>query len=576
MKAYKYKPVGKHIKTKWSKNFKPENVLPEHPRPQLHRKEWMNLNGLWDYTITRMSNENERNNQELPTEFPNKILVPFGLESSLSGVGKTVTKFDLLWYHTKVVVPWDGKKVLHCGAVDYESTFFINGKKAFEHIGGYSEFEFEIEEKEFDLVIKVWDPTDCYDQPRGKQVNKAGGIWYTSITGIWQTVWIEPVHNEYITYVQCIPNIDNKTLSLSIEMNTEKKENEKFIVEIKEKDKEECIQRIEINERQSEIQLEKEMKLWTPETPQLYDIVISMENGERIESYFAMRKFGKGTHKGYPCFTLNNEPIFMFGYLDQGYWPDGLYTAPTDEALRSDVEFAKKIGVNLLRKHAKTEPMRWYYHCDVIGIIVWQDMPSRSSDKVRWNEDNFCEEEDPVPPETKRRFINEWNAIRKWIGLSPSVSCWIPFNENWGQFDTRELVEISRDSQRLVNSASGGNHFKNLGDVCDCHSYPAPRMKVVDDRIRVVGEYGGVGKGIDQHTWIDANWGYIQSENVDEVYEEYIKLLVPIEGLAGAIYTQLTDVEAEVNGLMTYDRAIIKVNMERMNAIHQYLFEQMK
>ncbi|EKE36971.1 hypothetical protein ENUP19_0265G0010 [Entamoeba nuttalli] len=566
-----YNPIKSHITTKWIDSVNINSVLEEYPRPQLRRKEWTNLNGIWKYQITDIIDGNKES-VDFPKEFNENILVPFGLESSLSGVAKHITDKQLLWYKKQVHLEWKGKKLIHFGAVDYEATVYVNRKEVFKHIGGYSPFEVEINETDFELIVKVWDPTDSYDQPRGKQVNHANGIWYTPITGIWQTVWVEPVHDQYIDYIQCIPNIDCQSMKVLIDFKG--CESDSFTIDIIKNNN--VIISQHLKGKENIISLPSDMKYWTPDTPELYDVKVSLDSGDSIFTYFGYRKFSKGNYKGFPCFELNNKPIFVFGYLDQGYWPDGLYTAPTDEALKSDILFAKSTGINLLRKHAKTESARWYYHCDTIGIIVWQDMPSRVADTSNWNEDEFNEQEKEIPIESKRRFINEWNEIRKWVGLSPCVGCWIPFNESWGQFNTKEICELSKDEQRLVNDASGGNHFKNVGDICDCHSYPKPRMRVLDDRIRVVGEYGGIGKSIPQHTWIESNWGYIQSDKIEDTYEEYIKMLVQIEGLAGAIYTQLTDVETEVNGLLTYDRAVVKIDVERIKQIHQWLYNQMK
>ncbi|ELP93779.1 glycoside hydrolase, putative [Entamoeba invadens IP1] len=563
--------------TEYSKKLDREHPLPEYPRPQLRREEWMNLNGDWEYVVT------PKNQQTIPTKIEGHITVPFPIESLLSGVQRRVSEKEYLWYRKIVEMPWSNKTLLHFGAVDYECTIFLNKQEVFTHKGGYSPFEVEIpsetiqENKTIEIILRVWDPTDCSDQPRGKQIQTPYTIWYTPVTGIWQTVWMEPVPEVYVDYLEFIPDIDKNTLTLTGE-SSDRNTTTNFKLEIF--DETTPILTVESVAMGVAFKVPENLVRWSPSSPKLYNTKITSATGDVVFSYFAMRKFSKGTHHGFPCFLLNNEPIFVYGLLDQGYWPDGLYTAPTDEALKSDLLFCQKLGFNTLRKHAKVEPLRWYYHCDQMGILVWQDMPSRCGwgigQFLGWDQDGFKEKDKTVPPETKALFLEEWSEIRRSVRMSPSVMCWVPFNENWGQFDTSEICELSQDSQRLVNAASGGNHFKNVGDICDCHAYPAPKMRVVDERIRVVGEFGGIGKKVEGHSWVTRSWGYVKSDTVEDVYEKYVEILEHIEGLAGAIYTQLSDVETETNGLITYDRCVEKVDIDRMKKIHDHLYNSMK
>ena len=577
-----WKPEGNKIITKWAESINPKYVHQEYPRPRLVRNEWKNLNGLWDYEITKLG-------VNKPNFYKNKILVPFPIESSLSGVHKNVGKDNELWYHSTFIIPklWKGKNIiLHFGGVDWKSEVWINDVYVGSHQGGYDPFSFDItsylnNKKNQKLVVKVWDPTDEGYQPRGKQTINPHGIWYTAVTGIWQTVWIEPVNSNYIKTVNIVSNVDESNISIKL-ISSETLEKDYFEVIIK--DGNTIVSSVKSPVKFNLDVLINNAKLWSPESPFLYDMEINLvSNGkivDSIKSYFAMRKIStRKDENGIFRLQLNNEDYFQFGTLDQGWWPDGLYTAPSDDALKYDIIKTKELGFNMIRKHVKVESARWYYHADKIGMLVWQDMPNGENFRFpKWQRDKFFDGDEFIPSsESEDNFRSEWKKIIDFLYSNPSVVCWVPFNEAWGQFKTVEISEWTKiyDPSRLVNSASGGNYYRT-GDITDTHNYPDPKMLFFDnERVNVLGEYGGIGLAIDGHLWQpDKNWGYIKFKNSIEATDQYVSLANQLykmieSGFSAAIYTQITDVEIEVNGLMTYDRKIVKLDLERVREINR-------
>jgi beta-galactosidase/beta-glucuronidase len=545
--------------------------LPEYPRPQLVREQWQNLNGSWDYAILpKGSNE--------PAAFDGKILVPYAIESSLSGVQKMVGDKNELWYHRSFNVPatWKNKAViLHFGAVDWKADIWINDIKVGAHQGGYTPFSLDItpfilKDKAQKLVVKVWDPTDQGFQPRGKQVNLPKGIWYTPVTGIWQTVWLEPVEASHVSALKTVPNVDGGNISVLASTSGTSAND---LIEVKVMDNGKIIGTGKAVVGQEVTVAVPNAKLWSPESPFLYDMEVSiLHNGvatDKLKSYVGMRKIStqkdaNGIHR----MQLNNKDYFQFGPLDQGWWPDGLYTAPTDEALLYDIKKTKDFGFNMIRKHVKVEPARWYYHCDREGILVWQDMPSGDANP-KWQTRNYFNGQELQRSKiSEQNFIQEWKEIMDLTYSNPSVVVTVPFNEAWGQFKTPEIIEWTKNynPSRLVNPASGGNHY-DVGDMIDIHNYPEPVMGLFDSkRVNVLGEYGGIGLVKDNHVWeTNRNWGYVQYKTSEEATKAYVDLteklkrLIPF-GYSAAVYTQTTDVESEINGIMTYDRKIIKLN----------------
>lgn len=574
-----WKAVGDKLKTPWAEQINPQNVLPEYPRPIMERGEWQNLNGLWDYAILPAG-------EKEPNSFDGKILVPFAVESSLSGVQKSVGDTKELWYKRTFTVPaaWKGKQLLlHFGAVDWKTEVYVNDIKVGSHTGGYTPFYFDIspflKSGEQKLVVKVWDGTDNGYQPRGKQINNPHGIWYTPVTGIWQTVWLEPVNNLHIANLQTVPDIDKNRLTVKV---CAQNSTAADIVELKVMDGGKLVASAKAAVGQSlELNLAN-AKLWSPESPFLYDMEVSLiRNGkvlDKVSSYCAMRKISKAKDQnGIVRMQLNNKDYFHFGPLDQGWWPDGLYTAPSDEALVYDIQKTKDFGFNMIRKHVKVEPARWYTHCDRLGILVWQDMPNGGS-SPQWQMHNYYTGNDQIrTPESENNFRKEWKEIMDYLYSYPSIAVWVPFNEAWGQFKTSEISDWTKahDPSRLVNPASGGNHYYT-GDILDLHNYPDPKMYLYDaERVTVLGEYGGIGMPLEGHLWqADKNWGYVQFKSSKEVTDEYVKYGETLKtmikaGFSGAVYTQTTDVEGEVNGLITYDRKVIKIDEARVRKINQ-------
>ena len=581
--AQSWQPVGDHIRTPWAEQVDPKSPLPEYPRPLMQRAEWMNLNGLWDYAVLPVGATYE--------QADGQILVPFCIESSLSGVGRTVGKDNNLWYRRSFTVPkgWRGQRVLlHFGAVDWKADIWVNGILAGGHTGGYTPFSLDITDAlqagQNTLTVRVWDGTDTGFQPRGKQVSKPGGIWYTSVTGIWQTVWLEPVPQQYIAGLRTTPDLDAGCIRVQAEGVT------RGVVEAQLLDAGKVVASAQsLAGAPAEISL-PDAHLWSPEDPFLYDLEVSLRvDGkvvDHVQSYCAMRKISKGPDaQGILRLQLNNRPLFMYGPLDQGWWPDGLYTAPTDEALAYDVQKTKDWGFNMIRKHVKVEPARWYYHCDRLGILVWQDMPSGEY-TGGWQMTQYYEgAERTRSAASEANFRKEWQAEMDYLYSNPCIAVWVPFNEGWGQFKTAEITQwtASYDPTRLVNSASGGNHFLAAGDILDLHHYPQPEMYLYDTkRVTVLGEYGGIGMPVEGHLWTpDRNWGYIKFASPAEVTAEYVKYARQLQemiarGFSAAVYTQTTDVEIEVNGLMTYDRRFDKVDIARIREINQQVINTLK
>lgn len=609
-----WSPTGNNIKTPWAESIDPENVLPEYPRPQMARQSWANLNGLWNYAITPVD----------ATEFSaeGKILVPFAVESSLSGVGRKVTKENSIWYERTFTVPskWKGRNILlNFGGVDWKSEVFVNGQRVGEHKGGYDPFSYDItpylkKSGKQTLTVKVFDASDNSLQPRGKQCLVNTGIWYTPVSGIWQTVWMEPVNKTHIESYYPVSDLAKSQITVDIK-TAGAQDGDVVKVQLLEGG-------LEYNpEKPSSIVLAEalaengkavlsvpEVKTWSPDSPYLYGIKISvLRNGktlDSVEGYTAMRSIEAkkdGSINKYKRMALNGENLFQYGPLDQGWWPDGLYTAPCDEALKFDIVKTKEMGYNMIRKHIKVEPARWYYWCDVLGIMVWQDMPcigdfagrqQKSRDpEIRkamgniWAHDSILGgTECDIPQEWKDNYYKEWTAIMTSLRGFQCIVCWVPFNEAWGQFDTPAVVKYTKefDPTRLVNESSGGN-FHFVGDIIDVHHYPNPAMNVFESKfINVLGEYGGIGYPVPGHTWeVDRKWGYGKnkqsSEEVIKQYEEYAEMLKVFvqTGCAAAVYTQTTDVEGEVNGLMTYDRKIIKVDIPKLAEINKSVIKSM-
>ena len=580
--AQAWQPAGDKIKTAWADKVDPACPLPEYPRPTLVRPAWQNLNGHWNYAIRPAD-------APQPELFDGKILVPYPVESSLSGVQRRLAENEVLWYERRFTVPaeWrQGALLLHFGAVDWEADVYLNGIRVGGHKGGYTAFSIDIApyltRGEQTLAVRVADPTDRGTQPRGKQVTEARTIWYTPVTGIWQTVWLEPVPESRIASLRTTPDIDTKSLTVEAAIVGARRGD---IVEITLRDNGRTVAEARAAAGEPLRLTLPEMKLWTPDTPMLYDLETTLLRGgksvDRVGSYAAMRKNSVVRGKeGFLRLALNDRECFQFGPLDQGWWPDGLYTAPTDEALAYDIIKTKDLGFNMIRKHVKVEPERWYWHCDRLGILVWQDMPNGGPSPEWQNNRYFDGTEAKRTAESEAQFRKEWKEIVDQLYNHPSVAMWVPFNEAWGQFRTEEIARWTKDYDptRIVNAASGGNFYPDAGEVLDIHSYPHPRFFLFDiGRVNVIGEYGGIGLPLEGHLWQpDQNWGYVRFKNAGEVTDEYVRYAEMLErliptGCSGAVYTQTTDVEIEVNGLMTYDRKRMKVDERRLHEVNQRL-----
>ncbi len=581
-----WQPRRAPLMTRWAADVKPDAVLPEYPRPQLVRPDWQSLNGLWEYALAPRT-------QDRPARFEGQLLVPFPIESALSGVMQRVDPEQRLWYRRTFEVPaaWREQQVLlHCEAIDWEATIWVNGKEIGAHRGGYDPFSFEItpalrDSGAQELVIAVWDPTDAGTQPRGKQVREPHGIWYTPTTGIWQTIWLEPVPACRIDGLTITPDLDQSRFTVACDaqvLPAARRAALALEVAVLADGREVARETSAAGTFQVVVGV-PQPRPWSPEQPFLYDLTIRLldtsgpapQAVDTVGSYAGLRKIALGTDKwGTPRLLLNNEPYFQYGPLDQGFWPDGLYTAPTDEALRYDLEFTKQIGCNMIRKHVKVEPRRWYTWCDRMGLLVWQDMPSG---------DRFPgkgEVEIQRTPESTAQYELELTRMIDTHRNHPCIVMWVPFNEGWGQFDTARIVELVRklDPTRLVNNASGW-HDREAGDVLDVHAYPGPICPFPEGKRAVVlGEFGGLGLPLKGHLWNEEqSWGYQSFDNENQLTDEYMDLIgrmrqmIDDPGLSAAVYTQTTDVEVEVNGILTYDRAVIKFELERVVPAHRKL-----
>jgi|GEM_PF-746797 len=579
-----WQPVPGKLMTRWAKEVDPASPLPEYPRPSLVRDRWESLNGVWQGTIRSRGHGHDAGGG---VAWSGAILVPFPAGSSLSGVGRALGHDEVLEYTRTVTIPskWQGEGeriLLHFGAVDWRCRVKVNGKFIGEHTGGYDPFSFDITDAlkasgENEIRVEVTDPTNHGGQPRGKQWSKPHGIWYTPAAGIWQTVWLEPVPATRIAAVRVEADLATGSALIHVERTGPDVQGVECRVEVGEGGS--VVAQGASAGQPIRVRIPN-VRAWSPDSPTLYDLSVSVLAGPRrvdsVRSYFAYRNIAVAKDsQGVNRLMLNGKPTFMFGPLDQGYWPDGIYTAPTDEALRSDIEAVKRMGGNMLRKHVKVEPERFYYWCDSIGVMVWQDMPSAFFEEIKADGTKGWDDDFPaISAEWKANFESEWRAILESRRSHPSIVMWVPFNEGWGQNDlswAKAVVERTKawDPTRLVNNASGWTDMK-VGDVVDLHAYPnAAKPANEPTRAAVLGEFGGLGLPLSGHTWVDKdNWGYQSFKTKEELTKAYIELmdqLPPLiaEGLCAAVYTQTTDVEVECNGWMTYDRAVWKVDPDR-------------
>lgn len=605
--AQSWKRASSTLTTKWGENVTPENAWREYPRPQFMRDRWLNLNGLWNYTVTTRQ-------APAPARFSRQILVPFPMGSSLSGVGTILQPDQRLWQQRRFRLPaeWNGQRILlHFGAVDYESVLWINGAVAGTHTGGSDPFNFDItpyvKNGENELLLAVTDPTDTGEQPRGKQQLKPSGIWYTPVAGIWQTVWIEPVPKQlYLAELRLTPDVDAGGLRV-VALANEATADDSYAVRLTASAGGKSLPAVITRVNRENFLPIPAAHLWSPDDPFLYDLRAELirvappapyasETRDRraprfgdeerrlyanaqaqggpldtVTSYFGMRKISLGPGKvaGQPALLLNGKPIFQHGPLDQGWWPDGLLTPPSDDAMHWEISWLRQAGFNMLRKHIKVEPARYYYHCDKLGMLVWQDMPSGFNEALRAGRADAGE---PVRLSTSREEHElELRRMLARLYNQPSIVTWVVHNEGWGQYETRALAQWVKavDGSRLVNATSGWLD-RGSGDFFDIHTYEetplAPQPSA--GRAIVIGEYGGVGWPIADHLWNPGmrNWGY-QTYHDQAAYLAALRkkmlALAPMReklGLSAAVYTQTTDVEGEVNGLMTYDRKFIKAD----------------
>jgi ribosomal protein S17E len=590
IQAQNWAPVPGQIMTNWANDVTPENVWKEYPRPQMVRTDWLNLNGLWDFEIT------DRDTNKIAINYARKILVPFCVESALSGIKETITGKQQMMYRRYFTVPsnWNQKYlILHFEAVDYETKVWVDGKYVGMHKGGYDHFQFDItgflsKEQKHEIKIVVWDPTNEGSQPIGKQALPAikNVTKYTATSGIWQTVWLEPINDVAIESIKIIPNIDNATISLQTKL-VGATQGTRIKIQAFDQGKE-IASSIAADDELVSLQL-NQPKLWSPTNPFLYDLKLSLvKDGkvvDEVSSYFGMRKISMGRdQEGYMRILLNNAIIYQLGPLDQGYWPDGILTPASDQALRYDIAYLKKIGANMDRMHMKVQPERWYYHCDQLGILVWQDMVSPTK---------FIDTKSNL---NSSDFELEHNITVDQLYNHPSIIQWVLFNESWGQYDTERLTAAlkAKDPTRLVINASGW-HDKKVGDIRDFHDYTIhPAIALVtknDDRAMVLGEAGGFDLLIPGHLWtpdlktetklktdwtIDFKKGVVKS--ADELIEKYTILLDDLfqlkkYGLNAVVYTQISDVEDEISGWMTYDRKVSKLPDTTFAALHQQFFK---
>jgi len=566
-KEINWKIAENPILTKWASEVDPLKPWLQYPRPDMVRNAWINLNGLWDYSVTQKGKK--------PEKWDGSILVPYPVESALSGVRKKISEKENLWYKRDFSIPniWKKKNILlNFEACDWETTVWVDGKEVGTHRGGYDPFTFDITEaldnkKLHELLVCVWDPTDKGTQPRGKQVTSPGSIWYTSTTGIWQTVWIEPVNKSYIASFRTVTNADNGTIIFKTDVKNADAGSLLFKI-LKEGRTIATATGKANNETTLQI---KDPLLWSPDKPFLYDITIELKNNnktvDKVKSYTGIRKISIGkTADGFTRMLLNNEFIYQNGPLDQGFWPDGIYTPPTEDAMVYDLRMIKKMGFNMLRKHIKVENRIFYYWCDKLGILIWQDMPS-GDESISGNLPDINKSKEATIQfelELKRMIETKYNH--------PSIIMWVPFNEGWGQFETGRITGLiaDYDPTRLVNSSSGWTD-RGTGNINDIHHYPDPAVQPAEEnRAIVLGEFGGLGLPLQGHTWEQKNWGYRNMDDTLQLlsrYESYFDMVhrfIKENGLSATIYTQTTDVETETNGLMTYDRKINKMGVENV------------
>ena len=572
-------PVQKvQLFTRWAADVSATNAHPEYPRPGMVRSNWMNLNGLWDYAVTPSTATNSG-------IYSGQILVPFPVESVLSGTNHHfVNELQRLWYHRVFSIPggWRGERILlHFEASDWETRVWVNGKELGTHQGGYDRFSFDITDAvkpkgEQELVVSVFNPGETGFQPRGKQLFHLRSPFYTASSGIWQTVWLESVPKTYIESLKLVPDIDAGAVRITVLVGGKTND---MTVEVVAFDGENKVGADKSRPGQEFQLVVPNAKLWSPDNPFLYGLkVILLRKGKAVDtvsSYFGMRKISVAKDaKGFPRLMLNNRQLFQYGPLDQGYWPDGIYTAPTDEALRQDIETMKEFGFNMCRKHVKVEPERWYYWCDKLGLLVWQDMPNGARPATAQ------QHEIPRSAESARQFELELNRMIQGRGNHPCIVMWIPFNQGWGQYDTVRLTGLVKqlDPSRLVAGVTGWFDMGG-GDVRSLHAYPGPAKPEYDGiRACVVGECGGLGEAISGHMWGGIGvWSTVyfpSRKRFNEAYIEFVGKLATFKdenGLAGAVITQFTDVETDLNGFMTYDRAVIKMPLETVRMLNKEL-----
>lgn len=570
------------LMTPWGEHLDENCILTEYPRPQMRRNSYLNLNGRWEYAIT--------DSDESPRHWDGTILVPFSPESALSGVGRSLQPGQTLWYRREVIVPQgfipaDGRLLLHFGAVDQEAAVYWNGRLLGRHMGGYNAFTLDATDAlgpRNSLVVRVHDDTDASFHSRGKQKTRRGGIWYTPQSGIWQTVWMEAVPRHYIESLRIVPLFDQSAVEVMVRCSQPLQ----------------CEATVDgrtvpfTSGEPARIPM-PDFRAWSPEDPYLYDLSVTLGE-DRVESYFGMRKMEvRADRGGVKRLFLNGEPYFQSGLLDQGYWPDGLYTAPSDEALIYDIQTAKAMGFNLLRKHIKVEPMRWYYHCDRLGMLVWQDMPSGGG-KYRFStitlplvtgihrRDNHYRTFARASSQGRGEYMDELEEMVGQLFNAPSVVLWVPFNEGWGQFDSTLVMERLRalDPTRPVDPASGW-HDQGAGELRSLHVYFKPFRFRRDRRGRALAlsEFGGYNLRVDGHCFNQKDYGYRRLPDAAALWRDFSRLYerevlpaVP-RGLCASVYTQLSDVEDELNGLMTYDRRVVKLDADEVRELNERLKE---
>lgn len=563
------------IMTRWAESVEPGSTWTEYPRPQMRRNNWKNLNGLWDYVITQADSG-------IPVSWDGKILVPYPVESALSGVMKKITRNERIWYKRTLSIGAklrNQRVILNFEAVDWETHVYINGKEIGTHRGGYDPFSFDITDYiepgvRYDLVVSAWDPSDEGYQPIGKQTINPRGIWYTPSSGIWQTVWLEKVSKYHITDYKVVTDIDQSQVDLMVQTNDRRATDD---IEVRVFSDSRKLLATGKGKPGEEISLKMDdMRLWSPEDPYLYDLEIRFLHRntvmDRVRGYFGMRKVSLGKDdRGITRIMLNNRFLFQNGPLDQGFWPDGLYTPPSEEAMAYDLEMLQKMGFNMLRKHVKVEPRRFYYLTDKMGLLVWQDMPS-----MFYGVAGSSGLQDKLA-EARQNFEMELTELVNEHSNHPSIIIWVPFNEGWGQYDAVRIAGYVKtlDPTRLVNHVSGWND-EGAGDIKDIHNYPLPMSPPAEEnRAIVLGEFGGLGLMTPGHMWQEENWGYEKMQDVLALLQKYedfyteVRKLAMDPGLSAVVYTQTTDVETEANGLMTYDRDRVKMGAQNIANAHK-------